>query len=75
MNGTISGTTPLRRRKEKVEQELVEIVKYRLVQEGFKQLDQTGLFDKAVQSIVNGEMDPYTACADLILPGLGFFKR
>lgn len=53
----------------------MEIVKYRLVQEGFKQLGQTGVFDKAVQSIVNGEMDPYPACDDLILPGLGFFKH
>jgi LAO/AO transport system kinase len=71
----LAGTTPLRRSKEKVEQELVEIVRYRLIQEGLKQLGQTGVFDKAVQSIVNGDMDPYTACDDLILSRLGFFKR
>jgi LAO/AO transport system kinase len=53
-----AGTTALRRREEKVEQELMEIVKYRLVQEGFKKLDQTGVFDKAVQSIVKGKWTP-----------------
>jgi LAO/AO transport system kinase len=70
-----TGAIPLRRRKEKVEQELAEMVKNRLIQEGFKQLAQTGAFDEAVQSIVDGKMDPYTACDTLILPRLGLLKR
>jgi LAO/AO transport system kinase len=71
----LAGPIPLRRRKEKIEQELAEMVKNRLIQEGFKQLAQTGAFDEAVQSIVDGQMDPYTACDTLILPELGPSKR
>jgi LAO/AO transport system kinase len=69
-----TGAIPLRRRREKVEQELTEMVKNRIIEEGFKQLAQTGIFDEAVQSIVDGKMDPYTACDTLILPRLGFSK-
>jgi LAO/AO transport system kinase len=69
-----TGAIPLRRRKEKVEQELTEMLKNRIIEEGFKQLAQTGIFDEAVQSIVDGKMDPYTACDTLILPQLGFSK-
>ena len=71
----LTGAIPLRRRKEKVEQELAEMIKNRLIQEGFKQLAQTGAFDEAVQSIVDGKTDPYTACDTLILTKLGLLKR
>jgi LAO/AO transport system kinase len=70
-----TGAVPLRRRKEKVEQELADMVKNRLIQEGFKQLAQTGAFDAAVQSIVNGKTDPYTACDTLLFPGLGLLNH
>jgi LAO/AO transport system kinase len=71
----LTGATPLRRRKEKVEQELAEMVKNRIIQEGFQKLAQTGVFDEAVRSIVNGKLDPYTACDTIILPRLGLSKR
>jgi GTPase len=70
-----TGAIPLRRRKDKVEQELTEMVKNRIIQEGFKQLAQTGVFDEAVQSIIDGKLDPYTACDALILPRLSLSKR
>lgn len=71
----LTGATPLRRRKEKVEQELAEMVKNRIIQEGFQQLAQTGVFDEAVRSIIDGKLDPYTACDTIILPRLGLMKR
>ncbi len=69
-----TGGLPFRRRKEKVREELAEMVKNRLIQGVFEQLLKTGEFDTAVDSIVKGEMDPYTACDLLILPKLGLSK-
>ena len=59
---------PLRRRKDKVREELAEMIKSRLIQGMFEKLKETGEFERAVESIVGGEMDPYTACDKLILP-------
>lgn len=61
----------LRKRKEKVRQELGEMVKNRLVEEVISKLVQTGEFERAVESIVEGKIDPYSACDDLVLPKLG----
>lgn len=58
------------RDKGKVREELANIVKNRLIQEVFKQLTETGEFERAVESILNGETDPYTACDNIILPKL-----
>jgi LAO/AO transport system kinase len=69
-----TGGLPFRRRKEKVREELAEMVKNRLIQEVFEQVSKTGEFEEAVDSIVNGETDPYTACDSLILPKLGLSK-
>ena len=46
------------------------MVKNRLVEEVLKDLTETGQFDKAVESIVEGNVDPYTACDNLVLPQL-----
>lgn len=64
------GSLSLRRKREQVRQELAEMVKNRLLQEVFEQLTQSGEFEKAVDSVVKGEKDPYTACDELILPKL-----
>ena len=66
------GGLQIRKRKENVREELVEMIKNRLVEEVLNDLTETGQFDKAVESIVEGKMDPYTACDNLVLPKLDF---
>ena len=63
-----SGGLHFRRRREKVRQELGEMIKARLVEEVIDKLVQTGEFEAAVNSIVEGKTDPYTACDNLIIP-------
>jgi len=60
----------VRRKKEKVRAELVEMVKNRLIQEVLNQLTESGEFEKAVDSIVEGKIDPYSAADSLVLPSL-----
>ncbi|MFH0845129.1 MAG: methylmalonyl Co-A mutase-associated GTPase MeaB [Pseudomonadota bacterium] len=59
---------PLRRRKEKVREELREMVKNRLIQEIFLRLIESGEFESAVESIAEGKIDPYTASDNMVLP-------
>jgi LAO/AO transport system kinase len=63
----------IRKRKGKVSEELAEMVKNRLIEKVSRRLMETGEFEKAVSSIVEGETDPYTACDDLVLPMLDAF--
>jgi len=65
-----SGGLHFRRRREKVRQELGEMIKARLVEEVIDKLVQTGEFEAAINSIVEGKTDPYTACDNLIIPML-----
>jgi LAO/AO transport system kinase len=65
------GDLHFRKRKDKVREELGEMVKNRLVAEVLDRLTETGEFDRAVESIVHGKVDPYTACDSLVLPTLG----
>ncbi len=65
-----TGGLHVRRKKEKVRDELVEMVKSRLYEEVVNRLILTGEFDRAVESIVEGKLDPYTACDDLVIPKL-----
>ncbi len=67
----LAGTTKglhSRGSKDKVCQELGEMIKARLIEEVLSRLTESGEFDKAVESIVEGKVDPYTACEDLVLP-------
>jgi len=59
-----------RKRKDKVQEELADMVKNRLIQEVFEQLIKSGEFEEAVESIVEGKIDPYTASDNLVLPKL-----
>jgi len=61
-----SGTTPGRRGEARVRRELSEMVKNMLVQRVLEQLQSNGRFEEAVKAIVNQELDPYTACEELI---------
>jgi len=56
-----------RRKKEKIRQELAEMVKSRLIQEVFDRLTESDKFENAVDAILEGESDPYTASDNLIL--------
>ena len=62
------GTLVPRRSRDKVREELFDMVKARLIEEVMGRLTETGEFDKAVQDIVAGKLDPYTACDRLVLP-------
>jgi len=66
------GNLYFRKRKNKVREELTEMVKARLIEEVIDKLNENGAFNKAVDSIVEGKTDPYTACDNLVLPELGF---
>jgi len=57
-----------RSNQERVRQELAEMVKGRLIEEVLNTLTDTGDFDRAVESITEGNTDPYTACEQLVLP-------
>jgi LAO/AO transport system kinase len=62
------------KRRARVVEELTEMIKNRLFQEAVDRLRESGDFERAVDSIVSGEMDPYTACDDLLLSKLGLLK-
>jgi len=42
-----------------------------VIEEVLENLTETGEFDRAVDSIVEGKLDPYSACDNLLLPALG----
>lgn len=65
-----NGDINLRRKSNRAREELAEMIKNRLVQKVFQALIESGEFESAVQSIVRGEKDPYTAVDDLVLPRL-----
>ena len=58
----------LNRKKEKIREELAEMVKTRILETIFCQLIETDKFDKAVTAVEKGEIDPYSACDRLVDP-------
>lgn len=67
------GSIQFRKRKDRVIEELSDMVKNRVVEEVLSSITKTGEFDRAVDSIVKGRVDPYTACDDLVLKRIGSF--
>ncbi|SPD75042.1 putative enzyme [uncultured Desulfobacterium sp.] len=65
-----SGGLEIRKRPDRVREELAEMVKTRLIEKVTKKLIQTGEFERAVMEIAQGKTDPYTACDELIMPML-----
>jgi LAO/AO transport system kinase len=65
------GDQHLLRRTLRIREELAEMVKNRLVQEVLDQLIEGGEFEHAVEAILAGEMDPYTASDNLVFSKLG----
>jgi LAO/AO transport system kinase len=58
----------IRIKKDRIRDELTELVKNRLIHEVFKQLTESGEFEKAIKSVAEGKADPYSACDNLVLP-------
>jgi LAO/AO transport system kinase len=65
----------LGKKQERVREDLAEMVRNRLVQEVLEGLLESGEFDKAVDAVVAGEKDPYTACDDLLISTLRALKQ
>ncbi|HDZ90489.1 MAG: methylmalonyl Co-A mutase-associated GTPase MeaB [Deltaproteobacteria bacterium] len=65
---TTAGGLQTRGTRDKVSQELGEMIKARLIEEVIDRLTESGDFDRAVESIVKGKTDPYTACENLVFP-------
>ena len=61
----------LAKKRERVREDLAEMVKSRLIHEVMERLIGSGEFDRAVDAVTAGETDPYSACDDLLLPKLG----
>lgn len=59
-----------RKSKEKVCEELADMVKQRLIDAILKKIIGTGEFDETVASIVSGQIDPYSACDNILFHGL-----
>jgi LAO/AO transport system kinase len=64
----------LEKKRARIVEELAEMIRNRLYQEVLDRLTESGDFDKAVDSIVSGEMDPYSACDDLLFSKMGLLK-
>jgi len=60
----------IRKRPDKVRDELFDMVKNRLIEKVIQGIADTGEFDRTVEAVVSGDMDPYTACDNLVLPKL-----
>lgn len=65
---SVYGDLRFRARRDKVLEELAEMVKNRLVEAVFRGLTESGEFEEAADAIVRGDLDPYTASDDLVLP-------
>jgi LAO/AO transport system kinase len=63
------------RKREKVRDELTEMVRNRLLQRVLQGLVESEAFEKAVDSIMAGKVDPYTACDELVVPVTASLER
>ncbi|MBN1276395.1 MAG: methylmalonyl Co-A mutase-associated GTPase MeaB [Deltaproteobacteria bacterium] len=61
----------LGKKRVRVREELTDMVEKRILEEVINNITKTAEFDRAVDSIVSGDTDPYTACEELVLPALG----
>lgn len=69
-----SGELQFRKKRNRVREELTDMIKKRLFEEVLENLTETGQFDQAVESIVEGKIDPYSACDNLVLPAIEVFS-
>lgn len=66
-----AGGLKSRRSPDKVREEMVDMIKARLIEEVLDKLTESGDFDRAVDAIVKGDLDPYSACENLVFPARG----
>ena len=66
--GTSEGGRHGGRQRERVRDELAEMVRNRLLQRVLQGLLESGAFEKAVDAVMAGNVDPYTACDELVVP-------
>ncbi len=62
------------KKRSRTREELAEMIKNRLFQEVFDRLEESGDFERAIDAVVAGELDPYTACDDLLSEKLSLLK-
>jgi len=58
-----------RMKKEKVREELADMIKQRLIEVVLEKVIDSGDFDAAVDSVASGKTDPYSACDRLLRSG------
>lgn len=56
-----------RSNKNTVRRDLLEMVKYQLIEDMTHRLDKSGILDRMVDLIAEGKTDPYTACEEIVL--------
>ena len=61
------GDINLRKTEAGAREELMEIIKSRIMEEIFSRFEKDSEFEKAVKSVMHGEKDPYTASDEIIL--------
>lgn len=72
---SVYGDLRFRSRKDKVREELSEMVKNRLLEAVLGGITESGEFDDTVEAIVKGELDPYTASDNLVLPRIALPEK
>ncbi len=60
------GIQHLRKKENKIREELAEMIKDQLIEKVVHTITETGEFDRAVESILVGKLDPYTATENLV---------
>ena len=65
----------LDRKKSKIRDGFADMLKGRIIEVLFSRLRESGDFERAVESLAAGEVDPYTACDNLIKSKLGMLKK
>ncbi|MGD9162409.1 MAG: methylmalonyl Co-A mutase-associated GTPase MeaB [Desulfobacteraceae bacterium] len=61
------GDINLRKTEAGAKEELMEMIKSRIMEEVFNRFEKDGDFERAVKSVMSGEMDPYTVSDEIIL--------
>jgi len=59
------------RKKDQVREVLAEMLKDRILEKVMDNLASSGEFDRNVEAILNGTLDPYTVCDNLVRDTLG----
>jgi len=64
-----------RHRYEKTRNALAEMIRNKIVHEVLDDITHSGEFEEALEFVMKGKMDPYTACDNIVLKKLGSGKK